>query len=116
LYKLIQRWIDYFSLWGAYPVLGASGSESRRQIVLYFGVALGAACKVVYDAYTNQSSLQWASVTVSLIASLVIFPQLYYAGGLGKRQMNFAHWALAFQNGFFWSVALGQLAKKLGAS
>jgi hypothetical protein len=85
-------------------VFGRGGSENRRQIVLFLGVGLGAACKVVYDAFSNAGLFGWKIFAVALIASLVVFPQLYYSGALNKRRLTFAHWALAFQNGFFWSA------------
>jgi hypothetical protein len=103
---------DYFSLYGPSTVFGGvAGSENKRQLQLFAGVALGAVCKVIYDALTNVGSPEWKVFVVALIASLVVFPQLYYSGGLNKRKLTFAHWALAFQNGFFWSVALSQLTK-----
>jgi hypothetical protein len=103
---------DYFSLYGPSPVLGGSaGSENRRQLQLFGGVALGAVSKVIYDAFTGAGGLGWKLFVVALIASLVVFPQLYYSGGLNKKKLTFAHWAFAFQNGFFWSVALSQLTK-----
>jgi hypothetical protein len=105
---------NYFSLYGPSPVFGDKGSENKRQLRLFAGVALGAVCKVIYDAFTNAGVLGWKVFVVALIASLVVFPQLYYSGGLGKKKLTFAHWALAFQNGFFWSVALSELSKKLG--
>jgi hypothetical protein len=107
--------VEYFSLLGPRPVFGKGGQENRQQLVLFTGVALGAICKVVYDAFVNSGSLEWKSFIVSLIASVVVFPQLYYAGGLNSRRRGFAHWALAFQNGFFWNVALSALFKKYGA-
>ena len=108
---------DYFSLWGPVPVLGASGSENRRQITLFLGVSAGAASKVLYDAFsTPPVSFDWKSLVPALIASVVVFPQLYYSGGLNKRKLSFAHWTFAFQNGFFWSVALSGIAKKLAAT
>ena len=93
---------------------GNSGSENRRQVILFVGVALGAASKVAYDALGAGGSPHWKSTLAALIASLVVFPQLYYSGGLSKRKLSFAHWTLAFQSGFFWSVALDGLAKRLG--
>jgi hypothetical protein len=106
---------DYFSLYGPTPVLGgATGSENKRQVQLFAGVALGAVCKVVYDAFTAAGNLEWKMFVVALIASLVVFPQLYYSGGLNKKKLTFAHWTFAFQNGFFWSVALSQLLKHVG--
>jgi hypothetical protein len=105
----------YFSLYGPAPAFGGStGSENKRQVQLFGGVALGAVCKVIYDAFTSAGNLGWKVFAVALIASLVVFPQLYYSGGLNRKKLTFAHWALAFQNGFFWSVALSELTKKLG--
>ena len=106
---------DYLSLYGPTPVLGgATGSENKRQVQLFAGVALGAVCKVVYDAFNAAGNLEWRIFVVALIASLVVFPQLYYSGGLNKKKLTFAHWTFAFQNGFFWSVALSQLSKHVG--
>jgi hypothetical protein len=106
----------YFSLWGPRPVFGDKGTENQRQIYLFAGVALGAVCKVIYDGLTSAGALEWKSFIVALIASLVVFPQLYYSGGLNRRKLSFAHWAMAFQNGFFWSVALSAISSKLGAT
>jgi len=103
---------DYFSLWGPRPVFGNKGAENRRQVSLFIGVALGAACKVVYDALSLAGVLEWKSFLIAMIASIVIFPQLYYTGGLSRRKVSLAHWTLAFQNGFFWSVALSALFGK----
>jgi hypothetical protein len=105
---------DYFSLYGPAPVLGKGGSQNRSQIGLFFCVAAGACSKVVYDFFANAGDLGWKTFVVALIASVVIFPQLYWSGGLDKKKLSFAHWALAFQNGFFWSVGLAQLSKSLG--
>jgi len=107
---------NYFSLWGPYPVMGGTGSEKRKQVYLFAGVALGAASKVIYDVITQSTAFAIGPLAVALIASVVIFPQLYYTGGLDRRKLSFAHWALAFQNGFFWSVAFDQLVKKVGGS
>jgi hypothetical protein len=106
--------LDYFSLWQTTPVMGGDGSESKRQVVLFIGVLLGAAAKVVYDWLVPGGSLEWTSFIVAMIASVVVFPQLYYSGGLNRRKLSLAHWTLAFQNGFFWSVALTSLVKKVG--
>jgi hypothetical protein len=106
----------YFSLWDPRPVLGGTGTQNQRQVYLFAGVALGAVCKVIYDALTSTGLLEWKSFIVALIASLVVFPQLYYSGGLNRRKLSFAHWAMAFQNGFFWSIALSTLSSKLGGT
>jgi hypothetical protein len=94
--------------------LGKKGVENRRQGWLFAGVALGAVCKVLYDAFDTAAMLDWKPFLIALIASVVVFPQLYYTGGLSRRKLSFAHWALAFQNGFFWNVALSALFKKFG--
>jgi hypothetical protein len=107
---------DYFSLWGPRPVMGGAGSTNRRQLYLFLGVVLGAISKTIYDSLTHASQLSLAACVIAMIASFVIFPQLYYTGGLDKRKLSFAHWTLAFQSGFFWSVALSQLTKQLGGS
>jgi hypothetical protein len=111
---LVNNLIDYFSLYRQVPVLGKSGTENRRQIQLYLGVLAGAACKVIYDVVSANSPPRWQAFIIALIISLVVFPQLYYSGGLNKRKLSFAHWALAFQNGFFFNVAFGELAKTMG--
>lgn len=85
----------------------------RSQIYLFLGVVLGAVSKTVYDVLAGQASFSWEPLVLALIASVVIFPQLYYTGGLDKRPLSFAHWTLAFQNGFFWSVAFDQLVKQV---
>ena len=105
----------YFSLLGPRPVLGGAGTENKQQISLFIGVVLGAACKVIYDAFTANGALEWKPFAIALIASFVVFPQLYYTGVLNRKRISFAHWALAFQNGFFWSIAFSQLSKHLGA-
>ncbi|MBA1144186.1 hypothetical protein [Mesorhizobium neociceri] len=108
-----QRIENYFSLWGAYPVMGAQGVENRRQVVLYFGVVLGAVAKAAYDFLSQAAgSFTWSDAFIALIVSMVVFPQLYYTAGLNKARMSFAHFTLAFQNGFFWGVAFDQLANR----
>ena len=98
-------------------MLGAGQKEAsnRDQVILFFGVALGASAKVVYDAITVSSAANVSAFAVALIASVVIFPQLHYTGGLNKKKLSFAHWALAFQNGFFWSIALDQIARRFAS-
>ena len=72
--------------------------------------------KVVYDWLTeHQASLPgWAPFAVAAIASLVAFPYIYEKAGLDRGQLTFAKWAVAFQNGFFWSVAIDALSKLHG--
>ena len=102
----------YFSLQQSTAVLGGSGTQNRSQIVLFLGVLLGALTKVIYDALSKHTVMNWGDFAVATIASFVVFPQLYYSGGLSKKKLSFAHWTFAFQNGFFWSVAFAALLKK----
>lgn len=108
-YRSVQ---DYFSLWYVYPVLGGKGTEQTRQIILFLGVIVGAICRVLYD-FLAGGPLDWKGFAIAAIVSIVIFPQLYYSGGLNRKAVSFAHWAFAFQNGFFWSVALSKLTERL---
>lgn len=92
---------------------GRSGTGTRSQVYLFAGVVLGAAAKAIYDALVGDVGFQWPSIVIAIIVSFVIFPQLYYTGGLDRKRLSFAHWTLAFQNGFFWSVAFDQIAKEI---
>jgi hypothetical protein len=107
--------LDYFSLNGPVPVLGGAGTGSRRQIQLFIGVLLGALSKVLYDSLLAGAAPRWEAAAIAIIASVVVFPQLYYVGGLDKRPISFAHWTLAFQNGFFWSIALDRLVASISS-
>jgi hypothetical protein len=102
----------YFSLLQTTAVFGGAGSESKSQVGLFVGVLLGALSKVVFDALSKRAAINWGDFVLATIASFVVFPQLYYSGGLSKKKVSFAHWTFAFQNGFFWSVALDALTKK----
>jgi len=113
---MVESLTAYFSLAGPRAVLGTGNGEqsNRDQIILFAGVAFGASAKVIYDALTStNSSIELSAFVVALIASLVIFPTLHYTAGLNKNELSFAHWALAFQNGFFWSVAFDQIAQRM---
>ena len=92
--------------------MGGQGTGSKSQVQLFAGVLLGAVSKAVYDFFANGIAWHWTSVIIAVIASVVIFPQLYYTAGLDKRKLSFAHWTLAFQNGFFWSVVFDQLVAR----
>lgn len=109
---MVRSLNEYFSLWSEEAALGPKGQTRHRQIKLYLGVLLGALSKVVYDALVgaNEGSFELASFLVAAIASIVVFPQFYYQGGLNKGKLTFAKWCFAFQNGFFWSVAMSALA------
>ena len=103
---------EYFALKGPVPVFGGAGAGTRSQVYLFIGVLLGACSKMLYDVATADGAIGWKSAIIAVIVSVVIFPQLYYTGGLDKRKLSFAHWTLAFQNGFFWSVAFHELVAK----
>ena len=103
---------EYFSLLGPRPVFGGSGAENRSQVQLFIGVVLGAVSKVLYDVLTDGGAVSWKPFVIALIVSIVVFPQLYYFGGLNRRKLSFAHWTFAFQNGFFWSFTFGALVSK----
>ncbi|MBL8169698.1 MAG: hypothetical protein JNJ50_16190 [Acidobacteria bacterium] len=106
-----QKIKEYFSLLESRPVLGGSGSEQHSQAWLFIGVVLGAIAKVVYDLLVNGGAVGWKPFLIALIVSIVVFPQLYYSGGLNRRKLSFAHWTFAFQNGFFWSTTFDALSK-----
>ena len=93
--------------------MGGVGTGNKSQVYLFAGVLLGALCKVIYDALQPNGEFYIKTIIIAVIVSVVIFPQLYYSGGLDKRKLSFAHWTLAFQNGFFWTVAFAELSKKL---
>ncbi|MDN3272631.1 hypothetical protein QWJ07_00160 [Frankia sp. RB7] len=108
--------INYFSLWTTVPELGGSSGQSHvRQPLILLGVLLGALAKVVYDWLTSQAaSLSWQPFAVAAIAGLVAFPYLYEKAGLNRGRLTLAKWLLAFQNGFFWSVAMDAISKLHG--
>ena len=104
------------------PLGGKSGyGEGKSQFVLFFGVLAGAFSKIAYDYFStplaqvaSHDSSQYAgSIVIACIVSIVIFPQLYYTGGLDRRRLSFSHWSLAFQNGFFWNVAFAEISSKM---
>jgi hypothetical protein len=102
---------DYLALWGPSPTPKLGDTANRRQVYLFLGVILGAISKTIYDAFSHADDVSLKTCAIAVIASFVIFAQLYYTGGLDRRKLYFAHWTLAFQSGFFWSVALAQLTK-----
>ena len=102
--------LDYFSLWSEVPALGGPGRARTRQAVLFVGVLVGALSKVVYDAAQSSGPMEWLAFAVAAVASVVVFPYVYYHAGLNRGQLTLAKWCLAFQNGFFWSVTMGALA------
>lgn len=108
----MDRIVDYFSLWTTVSALG-EGQNRIRQPVIFLGVLLGALSKVLYDWLTAQqpSALGWAPFAVAAIASLVAFPRIYEKAGLNRGQLTLAKWAVGFQNGFFWSVAIDAISK-----
>jgi uncharacterized membrane protein len=106
----------YFSLEGPTPVMGASGTQMKSQVLLFLGVLLGAFSKEIYNYFDSAVAMSAPSLAVAAIASIVVFPQLYYVGGLDKRRLSFAHWTLAFQNGFFWSFTFAEIVKRFATS
>ncbi len=107
--------VDYFSLWTTVPVLGGSAQSRIRQPVLFLGVLLGALAKVIFDWLTTQTSaLAWQPFVVAAIAGIVAFPYIYEKAGLDRGRLTFAKWTVAFQNGFFWSVAMDAISKLHG--
>ena len=108
--------VERFALRGpAEPVLGGGGAKGRAQIYLYIGVLAGTLSKLAFDSITAGGRFDAPAIIVAVIVSIVVFPQLYYAGGLDKRKLSLAHWAFAFQNGFFWSVAFAALSARASA-
>jgi hypothetical protein len=105
--------VDYFSLWTTVAEAGGSGKGRFRQPLAFLGVLLGALTKVFYDWLTasQASALTWQSFVVAAIAGLVAFPYIYEKAGLNRGELGFAKWAVAFQNGFFWSVAMDAVMK-----
>ena len=103
---------DYFALKGPVPVAGRVGTDTQSQVYLFLGVLLGAFAKIVYDHLSSSTAVTPGQFLLVAVVSVVIFPQLYYSGGLDRRRLSFAHWTLAFQHGFFWSVAFAALVKK----
>lgn len=101
--------IYYFSLWSEEAVFGVTGSVKRREFKLFLGVLLGALSEVLYSALTSADDINFVKFLIALIASVVVFPTLYYQGGLNKGALNFTKFCLAFQNGFFWSVTMASL-------
>jgi hypothetical protein len=52
----------------------------------------------------------WKCCFVTL-KSVVTFPYIYDHAGLRRGGLTLAKWCSAFQNGFFWSVAMAALSK-----
>lgn len=103
---------DYFSLWTVVPAMGGSGTVKFRQVKLYVGVLFGALSKVVYDYLVGDGSIDYGAFLIAAIASIVVFPHIYYQSGLNKGHLTFAKWCLAFQSGFFWGVTMGALSSQ----
>jgi hypothetical protein len=86
--------------------MGGKGFENRRQLVLYVGVLLGALAKIAFDHFSGGETAVLTMTIPALIASIVIFPYVYYKGGLDQGDLNFGKWAIAFQSGFFWTAII----------
>jgi peptidoglycan biosynthesis protein MviN/MurJ (putative lipid II flippase) len=106
----------------AEPKFGSGSGTGKSQAILFVGVLAGALSKILYDYFYTETAqsvgatVSVGTVVIACIASIVIFPKLYYVGGLDQRKLSFAHWTLAFQNGFFWNVAFAEIASRMNAS
>jgi hypothetical protein len=105
---LLEAVKRYFAL--ERPVLGATGIE--MQLVLYTGVLAGSIGRWAFKFVENDAT--YSSLAMGAIASVVIFPTIYYSAGLDKLEANFVKWCVAFQNGFFWPTLLEQVGKAIG--
>jgi hypothetical protein len=92
----------------ARPVLGTGGVES--QLILFTGVIAGSVGQWIFT-WIQDGELEVKRLIAGLIASVVVFPLIFRKAGLIKEKMNFTKWCVAFQNGFFWPVVFGQVAK-----
>jgi hypothetical protein len=108
---LLNGLVHYFSL--AKPVLGKTGV--RYEIVLYTGVLAGAAGQWLFAAFRS-GDFAWAGLVLGVIASIVVFPAIYYNAGLNKGSFTFVKWCVAFQNGFFWPSLLEQVGRGFQSS
>lgn len=99
----------YFAL--ETPVAGR-GSGLDRQLVLYTGVLAGSVGKWAFKMMET-GTVNFSGLAMGAIASIVIFPTIYYSAGLDKIKVNFMKWCVAFQNGFFWPTLLEQIGKML---
>jgi hypothetical protein len=108
---LANRILDYFALRSDVPELGSGGRGTESQAILFLGVVLGAVSKVIYQAIQAHGIIEWRSLIIALIASVVTFPYIYDHAGLRRGGLTLAKWCSAFQNGFFWSVAMAALSK-----
>lgn len=103
---MVNKVIYWFSLETA--VYGSG--IVKREIVLFSGVVLGTIGQWVFTV-VNSGRLEWKSLLLGLIASIVTFPFIYYNAGLNKSKMSLVKWCVAFQNGFFWPALLQQVGQ-----
>jgi len=101
---LRNKLVSYFSL--ERPVFGGGGVQ--RELVLYTGVVLGTVGHWLFEG-SIKSNFGLGSLVGGFVASIVIFPTIYYAAGLDKVPVNFVKWCVAFQNGFFWQTIIEQV-------
>jgi hypothetical protein len=114
---LASKFLERFLLKeSAEPKFGSGSGTGKSQAILFVGVLAGALSKISYDYFSEGTTQSIGAVVLAFIASVVIFPQLYYVGGLDQRKLSFAHWTLAFQNGFFWNVAFAEIASRMNAT
>ena len=100
----------YFAL--ERPVMGAA-SGVQMQLILYTGVLAGSIGRWGFKL-VEDGTATYGGLAMGAIASVVIFPTIYYSAGLDKLEVNFVKWCVAFQNGFFWPALLEQVGKAIG--
>lgn len=106
---MVKAILDYFSLWTYYATAGGRGETKLRQLKLFSGVLAGALSKTIFDYFSDIGEIGVGSLVVATIASFVVFPLFYAQAGLNRGRLTFSKWCLAFQHGFFWSVAMAGL-------
>jgi hypothetical protein len=102
---LLEQIVGYFSL--ERPRFGSAGVI--REIFLFTGVVAGVVGQSIIVALST-GNFPWINLIPGLIASIVIYPAIYYNAGLNKSNMSFVKWCVAFQNGYFWPSLLEQVS------
>lgn len=110
---------NYFLMWAEVPAFGSSakqaaGTTKQKQAILFLGVLVGAALKVVYDVLSDGHVFGWKPFALAAIGAIVTFPAMFYGAGMQRARLTFAKWCVALQYGFFWSIVLDAASKKLG--
>ncbi|MBV8356597.1 MAG: hypothetical protein JO189_01470 [Deltaproteobacteria bacterium] len=101
---MLNKLLSYFAL--ERPVFGGAGI--KRELVLYSGVVIGTVGHWLFQ-WSTSSRGGIGTLAAGIVASVVIFPTIYYAAGLDKIPANFVKWCVAFQNGFFWQTIIEQV-------